>query len=69
MIMYMQFSRRLLHILFVWKTDHYRGHTTISFIELAIDVSNLGTIIGVLVKKSPDIIPMHGSIIHPIKLS
>lgn len=48
--MYMQFSRRLLHILFVRKTDPHRVNTTICFIEHAIDMSNLGTIMGVLVK-------------------
>lgn len=52
MIIYMQFSRRLLHILFVRKTDPYMPNTTISFTKYAIYVSNLGTIIGVLLKKS-----------------
>ena len=51
MIIYMQFLRRLLLILFVRKTDPYMLNTTI-LLNYAIYVSNLRTIIGVLLKKS-----------------
>jgi hypothetical protein len=50
MIIYMQFSRRLLLILFVRKTDPFMLNTTI-LLKYAIYVSNLRTIIGVLLKK------------------
>ena len=51
MIIYMQFLRRLLLILFVRKTESLDANTTI-LLNYAIYVSNLRTIIGVLLKKS-----------------